>query len=70
MDTHALTRQLFIKNDSKIVLYVADGLGGLPQQPGGLTELETANTPNLDKLAREGILGGSIPLPRPFRPGG
>ena len=43
MDTHALTRQLFVKNDSKIVMYVADGLGGLPQSPGGLTELEAAH---------------------------
>jgi len=69
MDIHALTRQLFIKNDSKIVLYVADGLGGLPQQPGGLTELETARTPNLDKLAREGVLGGSIPVAPGIAPG-
>lgn len=69
MDTHALTRQLFIKNDSKIVLYVADGLGGLPQTPGGLTELETARTPHLDKLAREGVLGGSIPVAPGIAPG-
>ena len=59
MDLHALTRELHIRNDSKIVMYVADGLGGLPQKPGGLTELETAKTTNLDKLAREGILGGA-----------
>ncbi|MCC6492830.1 MAG: 2,3-bisphosphoglycerate-independent phosphoglycerate mutase [Pirellulales bacterium] len=69
MDTHALTRQLFVKNDSKIVMYVADGLGGLPQQPGGLTELETARTPNLDKLAKEGVLGGSIPVAPGIAPG-
>jgi 2,3-bisphosphoglycerate-independent phosphoglycerate mutase len=69
MDTHALTRQLFVKNDAKIVMYVADGLGGLPQEPGGLTELETARTPNLDKLAREGILGGSIPVAPGISPG-
>ncbi len=69
MDTHALIRQLFVKNDSKIVLYVADGLGGLPQKPGGLTELESARTPNLDKLAREGVLGGSIPVAPGISPG-
>jgi 2,3-bisphosphoglycerate-independent phosphoglycerate mutase len=69
MDTHALTRQLFIKNDSKIVLYVADGLGGLPQHSGGLTELETAQTPNLDKLAREGVLGLSHPVAPGIAPG-
>ncbi len=69
MDTHALTRQLFAKNDSKIVMFVADGLGGLPQSPGGLTELETARTPNLDKLAAEGVLGLSIPVAPGIAPG-
>ncbi len=69
MDIHDLTRQLFVKNDSKIVMYVADGLGGLPQHPGGKTELETANTPNLDKLAKEGVCGGSIPVALGIAPG-
>ncbi len=53
------------KNDSKIVLVVMDGLGGLPHSPGGKTELETANTPNLNQLAKEGICG----LHEPVRPG-
>ncbi len=69
MDTHALIKPLLIKNDSKIVLYVGDGLGGLPQEPGGKTELETAKTPNLDQLAREGVLGGSIPVAPGIAPG-
>jgi 2,3-bisphosphoglycerate-independent phosphoglycerate mutase len=69
MDLHALTRQLFVKNNSKIVMYIADGLGGLPQHPGGLTELETANTPNLDKLVKEGVCGGSIPVAPGIAPG-
>jgi 2,3-bisphosphoglycerate-independent phosphoglycerate mutase len=69
MDIHDLTRQLFVKNDSKIVMYVADGLGGLPQQPGGLTELETARTPHLDRLAREGVCGLSIPVAPGIAPG-
>ncbi|MEM9658508.1 MAG: phosphoglycerate mutase, partial [Planctomycetota bacterium] len=69
MDTHRLTRQLFTKNDAKIVMYVADGLGGLPQSPGGLTELETAETPHLDRLAREGVCGGSIPVAPGISPG-
>ena len=69
MDLHALTRELHVKNDTKIVMYVADGLGGLPQQPGGLTELETAKTPNLDALAKAGVLGGSIPVLPGISPG-
>jgi 2,3-bisphosphoglycerate-independent phosphoglycerate mutase len=69
MDLHHLTRELQLKNDSKIVMLVADGLGGLPLQPGGKTELETANTPNLDALARRGVSGGSIPVLPGISPG-
>ena len=56
MDMHDLTRELKQSHDSKIVMVVADGLGGLPMTPGGLTELETAKTPNLDELATRGVL--------------
>jgi hypothetical protein len=49
MDLHDLTRDLNQKNDSKIVMLVADGLGGLSMTPTGLTELETAKTPNFAK---------------------
>ncbi len=52
MNMHELTRVYVQPNNSKIVLLVADGLGGLPLEPGGKTELETARTPNLDALAR------------------
>src|SRR5204863_4090538 len=69
MDMHELTRELKVHNDSKIVMLVADGLGGLPLQPGGLTELETARTPNLDALARRGVLGASIPVKPGITPG-
>src|SRR5262249_32072137 len=69
MDMHDLTRGLHQKNDSKIVMLVADGLGGLPQQPGGLTELETAKTPNLDALAARGVSGLSIPVKPGIAPG-
>ena len=68
-DLHALGRELQRKNDTKIVLLVADGLGGLPQQPGGKTELETARTPHLDELARRGVLGLSIPVLPGIAPG-
>jgi len=46
-----------------------DGLGGLPLTPGGKTELETARTPHLDRLAQEGICGLSIPIARGITPG-
>lgn len=61
-DVHALTRSLQKKNDSKIVLLVADGLGGAPLTPGGKTELETAKTPNLDGLCQKGTSGLSTPI--------
>ena len=54
---------------TKIVLLVADGLGGLPLEPGGKTELETARTPNLDALARDGVCGLSIPVLPGITPG-
>jgi 2,3-bisphosphoglycerate-independent phosphoglycerate mutase len=69
MDLHQLTRDLVQKNDSKIVMMVADGLGGLPMNAGGKTELETANTPNLDALAKIGVQGASIPVLPGISPG-
>jgi 2,3-bisphosphoglycerate-independent phosphoglycerate mutase len=69
MDTHQLIRELREANTTKIVLLVADGLGGLPLEPGGKTELETAHTPNLDALAREGTCGLSIPVLPGITPG-
>jgi 2,3-bisphosphoglycerate-independent phosphoglycerate mutase len=68
-DIHTLTRMLKQKNNSKIVMMVADGLGGLPLEPGGKTELESANTPNLDRLARIGVQGGSVPVLPGISPG-
>jgi 2,3-bisphosphoglycerate-independent phosphoglycerate mutase len=46
----------------KIVLLVMDGLGGLPHPESGLTELEAAQTPHLDLLARKSSLGALIPV--------
>ena len=62
MDIHDLVRQLQSTNDSKIVLLVADGLGGLPMEPGGKTELEAAKTPHLDAMARRGTSGLMHPI--------
>ncbi|MFW6171220.1 MAG: 2,3-bisphosphoglycerate-independent phosphoglycerate mutase [Planctomycetota bacterium] len=69
MDIQQLVRQLHVKNDSKIVMLVADGIGGLPRTPSGHTELEAANTPNLDQLAQQGVLGASVPVLPGITPG-
>src|SRR5271166_5441688 len=69
MNLHQLMRDLREPNTTKIVLLVADGLGGLPMEPGGKTELESAHTPNLDALAREGTCGLSIPVLPGITPG-
>src|SRR4051812_31539097 len=69
MNLHDLLRELHEANDSKIVLLVADGLGGLPLDPAGKTELETAQTPNLDALCREGVSGLSVPVLPGITPG-
>jgi 2,3-bisphosphoglycerate-independent phosphoglycerate mutase len=69
MNLHDLMRELREPNDSKIVLLVADGLGGLPKEPGGKTELETARTPNLDSCIREGVCGLSVPVLPGITPG-
>ena len=69
MDIHDLTRSLHVKNELKIVMLVADGLGGLPQSADGQTELEAAKTPNLDALATQGIQGASIPVKLGISPG-
>ncbi|HEV3205114.1 MAG TPA: 2,3-bisphosphoglycerate-independent phosphoglycerate mutase [Gemmataceae bacterium] len=69
MNIHNLIGELQAPNESKIVLLVADGLGGLPIEPGGKTELETARTPHLDTCVREGICGLSIPVLPGITPG-
>ncbi len=69
MDMHQLTRKLHSRNKTKIVMLVADGLGGLPFEAGGKTELETAHTPHLDELAARSVQGLSIPVARGISPG-
>jgi 2,3-bisphosphoglycerate-independent phosphoglycerate mutase len=64
-----LIKGLAVQNQSKIVLLVADGLGGLPLEPGGPTELEAAATPNLDALVARNVCGLSVPVPPGITPG-
>lgn len=56
-----LLKKLIVPAETKIVLLVMDGLGGLPVENGGKTELEAAHTPNLDALAGKSALGLSSP---------
>jgi 2,3-bisphosphoglycerate-independent phosphoglycerate mutase len=57
MDILPVLEELSQKTPSKILLVVLDGVGGLPQEYGGQTELATARTPNLDALAQKSALG-------------
>ena len=52
-----------------IVYLVLDGLGGLPDPDTGRTELESASTPNLDRLARSSALGQIVPVSPGIAPG-
>ena len=54
---------------TQIILLVIDGLGGLPDPKTGKTELETASTPNLDRLAADGICGLVDPVGPGITPG-
>jgi len=69
VDNLELIKQISITSPSKIVLLVIDGLGGLPHPKTGKTELETASTPNLDKLAASSICGLIDPVGPGITPG-
>lgn len=62
-------RDLIQETPTRIVLAVMDGLGGLPLEPGGKTELESAKTPTLDRLAKEGACGLLDPVAPGITPG-
>jgi len=62
-------QELIAPAQTKIAMIIMDGLGGLPLEPGGKTELETARTPNLDALAAQSALGLTIPVGPGITPG-
>ncbi len=62
-----LIKDLIQKNNTKILLIVLDGLGGLPAN--GKTELEIADKPNLDALAKKSACGLHIPVAIGITPG-
>lgn len=50
-------------------MLVVDGLGGLPHPNTGKSELETAKTPHLDRLAAESACGLTTPVAPGITPG-
>ncbi len=68
MNTDFLSK-LIQPAQTKIVMLIMDGLGGLPRERGGKTELETAFTPNMDDLAEQSSLGLTIPVNAGITPG-
>ena len=54
-------RDCYTNTPSKMVLLVADGLGGMAHPDTGKSELETANIPNLDALAKKSACGLTTP---------
>jgi len=58
----AFFESMTVPAQTKIAMLILDGLGGLPREAGGKTELESARTPNLDALAARSALGLSLPL--------
>ncbi len=63
-----LLNELAVENQTRMVLVVVDGLGGLPG-PRGFTELEAARTPNMDELAAGGQTGLIRPVGAGITPG-
>ncbi len=56
--------------EDKFIILIGDGMGDYPaERLGGLTPLEAARTPNLDRLARIGSLGTVQTIPQGMEPG-
>lgn len=67
--SNELLQKLIVPAQTKMVMLILDGLGGLAPEPGGRTELESARTPNLDQLAAQSALGLTIPVAPGIAPG-
>jgi 2,3-bisphosphoglycerate-independent phosphoglycerate mutase len=64
-----ILEQLIVKNDSKIIFLVLDGVGGLAIKEKGGTELQVAHTPHLDALAAKSSCGMFDPVFPGITPG-
>jgi 2,3-bisphosphoglycerate-independent phosphoglycerate mutase len=67
MAKEEILQSLAIQTESKLILIVMDGIGGLPVR--GKTELEAAKTPNLDRLVYQSICGLIDPISYGITPG-
>jgi 2,3-bisphosphoglycerate-independent phosphoglycerate mutase len=68
MDPHLIS-ELLISNSTKIVFLIMDGLGGIQMEGKGGTELQVAQTPNLDQLAEVSSCGLLDPVGPGVTPG-
>jgi 2,3-bisphosphoglycerate-independent phosphoglycerate mutase len=64
-----LLQSLSTPNDTKILLCVVDGLGGLPDPRTRRSELDSASIPNLDRLAEDSSCGLTVPVGAGITPG-
>jgi len=67
MERFEIIKKLRQPSKEKIIMLILDGLGGLPKN--GKTELETARTPNMDKLAGVSETGLMTPILPGITPG-
>ncbi|MDY7003295.1 MAG: 2,3-bisphosphoglycerate-independent phosphoglycerate mutase [Cyanobacteriota bacterium] len=57
MDISTIWEKLAWKKGGKIIYLILDGVGGLSDPNKGGTELQVANTPNLDRVAKKASCG-------------
>ncbi len=70
MNLDSLYSELTLPTKKKLALIVLDGIGDIAtKQQGYLTPLEAANTPNLDKLAKDSVQGRMTPVAPGITPG-
>ncbi|MDP2972198.1 MAG: phosphoglycerate mutase, partial [Deltaproteobacteria bacterium] len=67
MTKDEVLQSLAIHTESKLLMIIIDGIGGLPVR--GKTELEAAKTPNLDRLTYKSICGLIDPISYGITPG-
>ncbi len=59
-----------MRSDTRLLIFIGDGMGGRPMAgPQTETTIEAANTPAMDRIAREGVCGMLDPI-APGRPAG